>query len=363
MTNGKKKLNVALIGSGFMGAAHSNAFCQVGHFFDTSFDLRLKVICARDRGRLDAAAARWGWEETETDWRKAVTRPDIQVVDVAVPNAMHAPIARAAAEAGKIVLCEKPLATSLPEAEEMANAARNVPNLVWFNYRRVPAVVFAKQLLSEGTLGRIFHFRATYLNASGNDPAKIHAWRYQRADAGSGASGDLLSHSIDTAFYLNGPITELVAMNQVFMPDREVDDATALLVRFANGSTGTLEATRFGIGVRNRNAFEMNCEGGMLRFDLEDMNYLDYNDTREPANVQGSRHILVTGPNHPYSSNFWKPGHALGYEHTFIATLGDFLTALSKDEVFHPNFDDALAVQRVLDAAERSAATRTWVSL
>jgi predicted dehydrogenase len=359
----KKKLKVAMIGSGFMGDAHSNAFCQVSRFFDTPFELHRKVICARDRGRLEASASRWGWEEIQTDWRSVVTRPDIDVVDVAVPNALHAPIAIAAAQAGKMVLCEKPLAMSLEEAETMADAARSVPNLVWFNYRRVPAVAFAKQLVDEGRLGKPFHYRAVYLNSSGNDPAKNKAWRYQRADAGSGASGDLLSHTIDLALHLNGPITELVAMSHAFVPGREVDDATAFLARFANGSIGTLEASRFGTGSRNRNAFEVNADGGMIRFNLEDLNWLEYYDGREAANVRGVRRILVTGPDQPYATNFWKPGHPIGYEHTFIATLGDFLGSLGRQETFHPNFEDAVAVQKVLDAAERSAGSKNWVAL
>ena len=363
MSERKQTLNVAMIGSGFMGDAHSNAFCQVSRFFKVPFDLHRKVICARDRVRLEATATRWGWEEVETDWRAVVSRPDIHVVDVAVPNALHAPIAIAAAQAGKIVLCEKPLAMSLEEAERMAEAARGVPNLVWFNYRRVPAVAFAKQLVDEGRLGRTFHYRAVYLNPSGTNSTKTKAWRYRRADAGSGASGDLLSHSIDLAIHLNGPITELVAMSHTFEPERDVDDATAFLARFANGSIGTLEASRFGVGHRNRNAFEINADGGMLRFNLEDMNRLEYYNAKDEPNVQGARNILVTGPNQPYAENFWKPGHPIGYEHTFIATLGDFLGALSRQEAFHPNFDDAVAVQRVLDAAERSAASRTWVAL
>src|SRR6266568_2395631 len=353
MTQRKQILNVAMIGSGFMGDAHSNAFCQVARFFPGPFELRRKVICARDRARLEATAARWGWEEVETDWRAAVSRPDVHLVDVAVPNAMHAPIAIAAAEAGKIVLCEKPLAMSLPEAQQMAKAARNVPNLVWFNYRRVPAVAFAKQLVEEGKLGKAFHYRAVYLNSSGADSTKTKAWRYHRAEAGSGASGDLLSHSIDLALLLNGPITELVAMSHAFVPGRDVDDATAFLARFANGSVGTFEASRFGIGCRNRNSFEIHGDGGMLRFNLEEMNHLEFYDARETPNVQGTRNILVTGPDQPYAQNFWKPGHLIGYEHSFIATLGDFLETLGRQETFHPNFDDAVEVQRILDAAER----------
>jgi predicted dehydrogenase len=359
----KQELNVAMLGHGFMGRAHSNAFQQVGHFFDTPYRLRLKAICGRDRAKLEPMAAQWGWEEVESDWQKVVRRPDIQVVDIATPNALHAPMAIAAAQAGKIVLCEKPLAVSGQEAETMAQAARDVPNLVWFNYRRVPAIAFAKRLIEEGRLGKIFHYRAVYLNQSGNDPSKTSGWRYQRAQAGSGVVGDLLSHVVDLAFYLNGPITELNAMTHTFAPGRDVDDAALLMVNFANGSIGSFEANRYGVGCRNRNTFEIHGSGGMLRFNLEDMNHLQFYDATEAPNMQGERSLLITGPDHPYSENFWKPGHAIGYEHTFIATLGDFLSALGRGEQFHANFEDAVLVQRVLDGVERSAKARSWVDV
>jgi len=359
----KQKLNIAMIGTGSMGKAHSNAFRQVTHFFDVPYELVLKVVCGRNPDKLNAAAAQWGWLEAATDWQAVVSRPDIDVVDIAVPNALHAPIAIAAAKAGKIVWCEKPLATSVQEAESMAEAVRQIPNLVWFNYRRIPAVVFAKRLLDEGRLGQTFHYRALYLNQSGNDPSKANTWRYRKSEAGLGAAGDLLSHSIDSALYLNGPITELTAMTHTFVPGRDVDDATYFIARYANGSVGTFEATRYGVGCRNRHAFEINGSKGMLRFNLEEMNQLEFYDASEKANQQGMRNITVTGPDQPYSDNFWKPGHIIGYEHTFIATLGDFLGALARKESRYPDFDDAVRVQRVLDAVERSAASRGWVKL
>jgi predicted dehydrogenase len=358
-----KKLKVAMIGSGFIARAHSNAFRQVGRFFKVAYELGLKVICARDRAKLEAMAAKWGWEETETDWHKVVSRADIDVVDIAVPNDLHAPIAAAAAAAGKMVWCEKPLAMSLEEGERMAQAVGEAPNLVWFNFRRVPAVVYAKQLIAEGRLGQIFHYRGLYLNQSGNDPTKAAGWRYRRAEAGSGAAGDLLSHSIDMALYLNGAIKEVTAMAQTFAPGRDVDDATLFLARFANGSIGSFEGTRYGVGCRNRNSLEIHGSRGMLGFDLDEMNYLEFVDATEPPSMQGPRKIMVTGPDHPYSENFWKPGHIIGYEHSFIATLGDFLGCLEAGEPFHPNFDDGVAVQRVLDSAERSAASGAWVTV
>jgi predicted dehydrogenase len=363
MPKPKQTLNVAMVGHGFIAKAHSNAFHQVGHFFDAPYQVRLKVICGRNRAALEAMASQWEWEEVETDWRKIVSRSDIQIVDIATPNVLHAPIAIAAAQAGKIVLCEKPLAMSVAEAKSMAQAARQVPNLVWFNYRRVPAVAFAKRLIEEGRIGQTFHYRGVYLNQSGNNPAKTSGWRYKRADAGSGAIGDLLSHSIDFALHLNGAITELNAMTHTFVPGRDVDDAVVLMARFANGSIGSFEASRYGIGCRNRNTFEINGSRGMLRFNLEDMNRLEFFDATDTPHLQANRHLLVTGPDHPYAENFWKPGHLIGYEHTFIATLGDFLSALARQEAFHPNFDDAVAVQRVLDAVERSAQSRSWVTL
>jgi predicted dehydrogenase len=356
-----KKLRVAMIGSGFMGKAHSNAFHQVGHFFDLQYELKLKVICGRNQARLDEMAGRWGWAETATDWQAVVRRPDIDVVDVATPNALHAAVAIAAAQAGKIVLCEKPLAVSVEEAEGMVTAAGKVPTLVWFNYRRVPAVVLAKRMIDEGRLGQVYHYRAVYLNESGNNPAKTSGWRYRRDEAGSGALGDLLSHSLDTALYLNGPLRDLTAMTHTFAEGRDVDDATLLLAHFENGSVGTFEATRYGVGYRNRNAFEVHGSKGMLGFDLENMNRLDfYNATEEPA-WRAHKNIMATGPDHPYWQNFWKPGHEIGYEHTFIATLGDFLTALARGEEFHPDFRDGLAVQKLLKLVEKSAQTREWV--
>jgi predicted dehydrogenase len=359
----KQKLNIAMIGTGSMGKAHSNAFRQVTHFFEVPYELILKVICGRNQAKLDSAAAQWGWQNTATDWQEVVSRPDIDVVDIAVPNVLHAPIAIAAAKAGKMVWCEKPLATSLQEAENMAKAVGQLPNLVWYNYRRIPAVGFAKRLLDDGRLGQTFHYRALYLNQSGNDPSKASTWRYRKSEAGAGAAGDLLSHSIDSALYLNGPITELTAMTHTFVPGRDVDDATYFLARYANGSVGTFEATRYGVGCRNRHAFEINGSKGMLRFNLEEMNQLELFDASETANQQGMRNITVTGPDHPYSQNFWKPGHIIGYEHTFIATLGDFLAALARKESRYPDFDDAVAVQRVLDAVEKSAESRAWVTL
>lgn len=356
-------MNVALIGYGFMGRAHSNAYHQVSHFFDLQRPPVLKLICGRNREALDRMASQWGWEETATDWRAAIDRKDIDIVDIATPNALHAEIALAAAQAGKIVLCEKPLAISLDEARRMAAAVAGRPNGVWFNYRRIPAVSFAKELIDEGRVGTPYHYRATYVNQSGADPKRRTGWKLERRLAGAGVIGDLLSHVTDLALWLNAPIRQLCAMSHTFVEGREIEDAAAVLVRFANGSLGTLEATKFGVGVQNRNSFEIHGSNGMLAFNLEDMNHLVYVDARVSKRMQGPACLPVSGPDQPYADNFWKPGHIIGYEHTFIATLGDFLTSLERGAPFHPDFEDGLRVQEVLDAVERSAASGAWVTL
>lgn len=352
-----------MIGAGFMGRAHSNAFRQAGCFFDIPYELKLKVVCARNRAAVEKFASKWGWEEAQTDWQSVVARNDIDVVDICTPNYTHAPIAIAAAQAGKIVLCEKPLAMNYGEALRMAEAARRVQTLVWFNYRRVPAIAFARQLVEQGKVGQPYHYRATYLQSWGGDPKVADAWRFRQPEAGSGAIGDLLSHSLDLALLLNGPITELVSSVKTFVPERKVDDAALLLARFANGSIGTFEATRFATGCLNRNYFEIHGSKGAIRFNLEDMNRLEVFDSSDAAEIQGSHNLLVTGGDHPYASHFWPPGHIIGYEHTFITTLVDFLACVAREEAFHPNFEDALKVQQLLDAVEASAKSKSWTNV
>jgi predicted dehydrogenase len=360
---GNRALKTALIGQGFMGRAHSNAYRQVKHFFDVPFDIDCAVICGRNMAALERMAATWGWRETATDWRAVVERDDIDIVDIATPNALHAEIAIAAAEAGKIVFCEKPLAMSEDEGARMAAAAKHVPNMVWFNYRRVPAIQFTRRLIDEDRIGRVFHYRATYLQESGNDPTRPPSWKTQKAVAGSGVLGDLLSHVVDTAMYLNGPIHSVAAMQHTFAEGRDIDDAAAVLARFANGSIGTFEATRYATGFRNANRFELHGAKGMAAFNLENLNHLEFLDAAEARNLQGIRNLLVTGPDHPFSGNFWKPGHVIGYEHTFIAALGEFLRALADGQPFHPDFQDGQRVQRVLAAIERASESRQWIEL
>ena len=359
----KPELRVALLGQGFMGKAHSNAYVQAGHFFDLPYRIRRRLLCGRDASTLASMADRWGWEETATDWRAAIERHDIDAVDISLPNHLHAPAAMAAAQAGKIILCEKPLAMNVAEAETMRDAARNVPTMVWFNYRRVPAIAFARQLIDEGRIGTVFHYDAAYRQQWGADLSRAATWRMDPALAGSGVADDLLTHLLDTALYLNGPIQEGVALTRTFAPDRQVDDAFVAMVKFANGSIGTFEATRFGIGVKNGNAFQMHGAHGMLRFNLERLNHLEFVDATQPSTEQGPRDLLVTDLKHPIFGHFWRPGHIIGYEHTFIAALAEFLFATSKGVRFRPDFADGLEVQRVLDALQRSATSREWTSV
>jgi predicted dehydrogenase len=360
MSDPLPELRVALLGQGFMGKAHSNAFAQVSRFFEVPFRLRLRVLCGRDTARLERVASGWGWEETATDWRQVVERSDIDLVDIALPNQLHCETAIAAARTGKVVLCEKPLANTLEEAREMTQAAINVPTMVWFNYRRVPAIAYAKQLIDEGSVGRVFHYRGIYQQQWGMDPSRPLNWKMDPVQAGHGVVGDLMSHAVDLALYLNGAIEEVAALTRVFAAGRRVEDAAASLVTFANGSIGSIEVTRFGTGAWNKNTFEIQGAKGMLRFNLEDLNRLEFLDATDPAPRQGVRSLLVTDPQHPYGTNFWKPGHIVGYEHTFIAALGDFLSSLARHEPFHPNFEDGLRVQEVLEAVVRASGSGRW---
>jgi predicted dehydrogenase len=339
---------------------HSNAHHQVGRFFDIPFDLRLKIICGLGGEELAQFAGQWGWEEVTEEWQKVVDRPDIDIVDICAPNYLHEPIAVAAAQAGKMVLCEKPLATTVQAAESMVEATRNVPTLAWFNYRRVPAVAFARKLVAEGRVGEVYHYRGLYLQSWGRN-ADPEAWRFKPSQAGSGVAGDLLSHSLDLATWINGPILRLCAQSRTFAAGRRVDDAVAVLAEFENGSMGTFEASRYATGNQNRNCFEINGSDATIEFNFEDMNHLHFNDLRSEPQEQGRRKILVTGPGHPYVDQFWPPGHTIGYEHTFIATLADFLTALAKGERFHPDFADALEVQRLLESVAESDAKHDWI--
>ncbi len=368
-------LNVAMIGYGFMGKAHSNAYAQVGHFFPDVPAVRRRVVCGRGRAGLEALAGAWGWEETETDWRRVVERKDIDMVDICAPNHLHAPVAMAAAETGKMVLCEKPLANSLEEAEAMVAAAARVPTFVWFNYRRVPAVELARRLIAEGRLGRIYHYRAAYLQQWGPDLSRPRNWKMARSTAGSGVNGDLNSHLLDTSMMLLGPIAELSATFETFLPEKpdpdrpghrysiDIDDAVLLQARFRCGALGSFEATRFATGYQNENGFAVHGEHGMVEFHFEDMNFLTYADAADEPDLRGRRRMPAPPPGPPADPHYWKSGHPIGYEHTFISSLADFLIGLDTGESALPTFEDGLAVQRVLSAVERSAAERRWVEV
>jgi predicted dehydrogenase len=373
-----KSLNLGMIGHGFMGRAHSNAYHRVNQFFDVSYRPALKAVAGRNPDSTGAFAARWGWERAETDWRKLVEDPSIDVIDVCSPNNTHSEIALAAAQAGKMILCEKPLAMNLSEARQMTAAVEKAgkPNMVWFNYRRVPAISLAKKIIDEGRLGKIFHYRAAYLQdwtISPKVPVGGPAtWRLEKDVAGAGVSGDLSSHNIDTALWLNGAVQSVNGMTNIFIKDRkrldgsparvEIDDVCTFLARFANGSNGTFEATRYARGRKNKNSFEMNGENGSLYFDLENMHQLQYFNHQDPDHLQGWRTILVTGAEHPYMANWWVPGCVIGYEHTFVNALADFLKCLEKGERARPDFRDALETQAVIDAVLESAQTGQWMA-
>lgn len=373
----KKQLNIGLIGYGFMGRAHSNAFLQAGRFFDLPFRPVLKAVCARNVERAKSFADNWGYESIETDWRKLVERKDIDLIDIASPNDTHAEIAIAAARAGKMVMCEKPLGRTAAEALAMTEAVESakVANMVWYNYRRAPAVVLLKNLIDEGRFGRIFHYRAKFLQdwtISQDLPQGGEGlWRLDVAVAGSGVTGDLLAHNIDTAMWLNGPISEVVAMTETFIKERKhnltgnveavgIDDASAFLCRFKNGSLATFEATRYARGHKALYTLEINGEHASAIWDLHDLHRIQYFDHRDEGQTRGWRSVHVTDGDHPYMKRWWAPGLQIGYEHTFIHQFADFLEALDAGKEAAPTFRDGLATDYVTDAVLRSAKTRQW---
>jgi predicted dehydrogenase len=372
-----RTVNVALIGYAFMGKAHSNGWRQVAPFFSPRLTPHLKVIVGRTPRKVREAARSYGWEESATDWRDVVGRDDIDIVDIVTPGDSHAEIAIAAARAGKVVLCEKPLANTVKEAEQMLAAVEKarVVHMICHNYRRAPAVMLAKQIIDDGQLGDIRHYRGTYLQDWPTDPKFPLVWRMDKKQAGSGALGDLAAHSIDLARFLVGEIAEFVGDLKTFVKTRPrpdnpkksgrvtVDDASTALVRFKNGAIGTIEATRMALGRRNFNRFEINGSRGSLAFDLERMNELEVYFESDPQRVRGFRRILVTESTHPYMQAWWPPGHIIGYEHTFTHTMFDLLEGMADKRVPKPNFVDGVRNQRVLAAIEKSAASRRWVSL
>jgi len=373
----KRPLRIGLIGYGFMGRTHSNAYKRVGDFFDLEYRPVLQAVCGRDQTKASEFAVRWGFESIETDWKALIERRDIDVVDIAAPNDTHAQIAVAAAEAGKMILCEKPLARTVAEAEQMVRAVEHwhVANMVWYNYRRVPAITLAKQLIDEGRLGRVFHYRSKFLQdwtisaeLSQGGPA---LWRLDAKIAGSGVTGDLLAHCIDTAQWLNGPMRTVSALTETFIKERQhqqsgkrepvhIDDASAFLARFENGSLATFEATRYARGHKALYTFEINGENGSLAWDLEDLHRLQYFDYRDEGRLRGWRSIHITEGEHPYMKHWWVPGLQIGYEHTFVHQLADFISGLSSNHAPSPTFRDALATEYVVDAVLKSGQSGRW---
>ncbi|MDA1178194.1 MAG: Gfo/Idh/MocA family oxidoreductase [Planctomycetota bacterium] len=375
-----KPVNIGLIGCGFMGRTHSNAYRKVSNFFTTQHRPVLKAVCARNKENAAEFARSWGYESVETDWRKLVERKDIDAIDICTPNNTHSEIALAALKAGKMVLCEKPLSMNAAEGEQMARAAEaaGVPNIVWYNYRRVPAVTMAKKLIDEGRLGRIFHYRAVFLQdwtINADLPQGGTAlWRLDAAAAGSGVTGDLLAHCIDTAIWLNGSVDRVSAMTETFVKERMhnltgkvekvgIDDACAFLARFKNGSLATFESTRYARGHKAKYFFEINGEHASIAWDLHDLHRLEYFDHRDESQLRAWRSIHVTDGDHPYMGHWWVPGLQIGYEHTIVHQVADFLQGLDDGKPVAPTFRDALETQRVCDAVLESAKSERWVNV
>jgi predicted dehydrogenase len=373
----KKPLNVAVVGYGFMGRTHSNAFKQVSQFFNLEHKPVLKAVCGRNEANAKSFADQWGYESYETDWRKLIERKDIDLIDIATPNDTHAEIAIAAAKAGKIVMCEKPLGRNPAEAEAMVAAVESakVANMVWYNYRRVPAVTLAKQLIDEGKLGKIFHYRAKFLQdwtiSKDLPQGGAGLWRLDAAVAGSGVTGDLLAHCIDTAMWLNGSISSVTAMTETFIKERQhnltgkvetvsIDDASAFLARFDNGSLATFEATRYARGHKALYTLEINGEHASIFWDLHDLHRLQYFDHRDEGRTRGWRSVHITDGDHPYMKHWWVPGLQIGYEHTFIHQAADFIEGLETGKPASPTFRSGLATDYVTDAVLASAKSRAW---
>lgn len=380
---GKRPLGVGMVGYSFMGAAHSQGWRTVGRVFDLPVRPVLSAVCGRDGSAVRAAADRLGWAAAETDWRALVARDDVDLIDICTPGDSHAQIAIAALDAGKHVLCEKPLANTVEEAEAMAEAAeraraRGQVAMVGFNYRRVPALALARQMVADGRLGTLRHVRLTYLQDWLVDPDFPLTWRLRKDRAGSGALGDLGAHIVDLAQFLVGePVAGVSALTETFVRERPlldgassglaaeggagagqvtVDDAAVFTGRFPSGALASFEATRFAAGRKNALRLELNGSDGSLAFDLERLNELSFHDHTEPATSSGFRRILVTEPGHPYLEAWWPPGHGLGYEHTFVHQARDLLHAIATGGIAEPSFADGLGVQRVLAAVEESAA-------
>jgi len=381
----QKEVGIGLIGYAFMGKTHSNAYRQVDKFFDTPVKPVLRAICGRNEANVSKAAEHLGWQSYETDFRKLIERSDIDIIDIASPGNEHLPMALAAAAAGKTVFCEKPLGNTLDEAKQMTDAVEKSGsvNMVCFNYRRVPAVALAKRMIEDGTLGKIYHFRARYLQDWIADPNFPLVWRLKKEVAGSGTLGDIGAHIIDLSQYLVGNLTSVAGTLETFIKQRPlqaastgteglgaaaseemgevtVDDAGVWCGRFGNGALGSFEATRFAHGRRNFNTFEINGSKGSVAFNFERMNELEYYNAEDPDDRQGFRTINVNEGSQPYSGVYWPPGHIIGYEHSFINTVSDLLNAHAEGKSKHPTFREGAQINAVLDAIEKASASKRW---
>jgi predicted dehydrogenase len=376
-----------MIGYNFMGKAHSNAWRQVNRFFELPAQVELNTVCGRNSKAVEKAARTFGWARSATDWRAVVEDPNLDIIDITTPNDTHAQIAIAAAEAGKAVLCEKPLGMDVPQCEKMVAAVKRhkVVNMVCHNYRRIPAIAHARKLIAEGALGdRLYHYRARYAQDWIADPNFPLVWRLKKEIAGSGAHGDIDAHIIDLGRYLVGELAEVCGLMETFIKERPVleaagaglgakagrsmgqvtvDDAVSWIGRFKNGAIANLEATRFAHGRKNHIALEINGSKGSLVFDFEDMNRLKFYSAEDPADRQGFRDILITDASHPYLKAWWPGGHIIGYEHTFVNTFADFVTAVVNGKSVQPTFEDGLQNEKVLAAIEASARKREWVKV
>ena len=384
------QLRVGMVGYAFMGAAHSQAWRTVNRAFDLPLSAELSVVCGRSEEGVAAAAAKLGWKSHTTDWRSLIERDDIDLIDVCTPGDTHAEIAMAALAAGKHVLCEKPLANSVAEAREMAQAAaqaqlQGVRAMCGFNYRRVPAVALMRQLIESGRVGTVRHVRAVYLQDWIVDPEFPLVWRLRKEVAGSGALGDIGAHIVDLTQFVTGQrITEVSALTETFVRERPlpaesaglaassngsgmgqvtVDDAALFLARLDGGAVASYEATRFATGRKNGLRVEINGSLGSVAFDFERMNELEFYDGTRPSGEQGFTTILVTEADHPYMSAWWPPGHLIGYEHSFTHEVRDLIEAIGTGQDPTPSFADALQVQLVLDAVERSAGSSSWAGV
>ena len=374
----KKEIRVGLIGSKFMGIAHSNAFRNANTWFELPYNIKLKAICATNNDNtLPQFAAKYGWESFETDWRHMIDRDDIDLISVATPGYLHKDMVIEAARKGKHILCEKPLANTLSDAEAMLAEAEKagIRHCCGFSYRFTPSMALAKQFVQEGRLGRIFHVHARYAQDWIVDPEFPMVWRLDKGLAGSGPLGDLSAHSVDACRFITGlDFTEVMGNMKTFIPERKqaidsekkavtVEDTAQFLVNFANGAVGNFESTRFASGRKNYNCIEVNGEYGSIVWNFEDQNYLSYYDNRHQPSEAGFRKINVTHDTHPYSGGYWPQGHGIGYADTFVIEVAEFIKAIAEDKPFSPDFKDGVCCQKVLDAVERSNTERKWILL